>query len=779
MRTAAAGWGGGDVTRSSSPRVARVLCLVGPAVVLLIPLLFIGKALFTSRVTAPLDLQLLMEPWKSERPSELRGIRETQTPLLDCVHQYYPWRVFAKRALGAGETPLWNPHAFCGTPFAANQQSAVFYPPNLLFWLLPLGLAYDLAAYLALVLAGLFTWGLCRDLGLSRPASALAALGFVSSGYMVVWLCYMGPVNSFLWGPAGMWAALRFRRTGRLLPLVGLAFAAGMTVLGGHAQAALYALALMGSFAALLPWLDPSAEDTTRNGRALAAIACALAVGLGLALIQALPTLELALVNYRTAGEALPAHGLQLRQLNVLVAPQAHGNIAWLNELNDELGFHNYVETCGYVGLLVVWLAVLGAVFGQGRIRWHLAGCAAAALVFALEGPHQAALRALLPPLEQMSNVGRSVCVYGVVTPILAGYGLDALVRLDWTDRKIRERVLACGLVTGCLVAAALSVSWGRVGVLEERMGDPRAAAQHLGPVKTSLHCALALALAAALVTLASARLRDRRWAVAGALAVAVADALVFAGGFQPAVDARLVELTPPTLQWLREHQTDGSRILALKDPNGPPLAHLFPNLPTLAGLNDVNGYDSLYPRTAAETLRALDPETPTGVMDEERGALLDRLGVRYLVTRLDPAALGAGALAPTARPTVHENPDAWPVAYASTGSEPPQDRERASLVSTSWTINARRLTPESGDHVWLAETAYPGWKAYAGGSVAPLRHPTPTLKGAACGAGGSVDLVYEPGTYTVGAFLSLVALAGLSGAAAAALAGARKARRR
>ena len=56
-----------------------------------------------------------------------------KNPLLDPLQQYWPWRRFACRWLLRGEVPLWNPHSFSGYPFLANLQSAILYPPNLIF----------------------------------------------------------------------------------------------------------------------------------------------------------------------------------------------------------------------------------------------------------------------------------------------------------------------------------------------------------------------------------------------------------------------------------------------------------------------------------------------------------------------------------------------------------------------------------------------------------------------------------------------------------------------
>ena len=59
-------------------------------------------------------------------------------PLMyDSIGQFYPWRSYAGASISHGSIPLWNPYQFCGAPFLANSQSAVLYPGNLLFYILP------------------------------------------------------------------------------------------------------------------------------------------------------------------------------------------------------------------------------------------------------------------------------------------------------------------------------------------------------------------------------------------------------------------------------------------------------------------------------------------------------------------------------------------------------------------------------------------------------------------------------------------------------------------
>ena len=66
----------------------------------------------------------------------------------DLSTYFYPYRQYAALTLRQANLPLWNPYLFQGAPFLANQQTAVLYPPNLLYLLFSAetGLALSIAA---------------------------------------------------------------------------------------------------------------------------------------------------------------------------------------------------------------------------------------------------------------------------------------------------------------------------------------------------------------------------------------------------------------------------------------------------------------------------------------------------------------------------------------------------------------------------------------------------------------------------------------------------------
>lgn len=123
-------------------------------------------------------------------------IRDPQSPYFlgagDSWTYYGPTLHYMDNRIHDGEFPLWNPLYFCGQPHAANPQSWVFYPPNLLRSLLtfhptPLrthaGIAFMIGAHL--LLGGVGALLLARSHGLGFGGSLVAAFAFTFSGAMM------------------------------------------------------------------------------------------------------------------------------------------------------------------------------------------------------------------------------------------------------------------------------------------------------------------------------------------------------------------------------------------------------------------------------------------------------------------------------------------------------------------------------------------------------------------------------------------------------------------
>lgn len=119
----------------------------------------------------------------------------------DVIRQLYPWKYFAVESFKNFQIPLWNPYNFSGYPLMANFQSGVFYPLNLIFFVLDFNTAWTIYILLTPVLSAIFTYLYLRSLKIDKISSIFSGFVFAFSSYMVVWMEYGNVGHTLLWLP--------------------------------------------------------------------------------------------------------------------------------------------------------------------------------------------------------------------------------------------------------------------------------------------------------------------------------------------------------------------------------------------------------------------------------------------------------------------------------------------------------------------------------------------------------------------------------------------------
>src|SRR6266542_156024 len=111
----------------------RTFCLISVGAALILTAI-VYAPMFTGKIPFPADFVFDFPAFAPLAPSE--GLLP-HTNIGDLVTSFYPYRTLAARAVRSGTVPLWNPYMLSGAPFLAMAQSAVFYPANFLYYMLP------------------------------------------------------------------------------------------------------------------------------------------------------------------------------------------------------------------------------------------------------------------------------------------------------------------------------------------------------------------------------------------------------------------------------------------------------------------------------------------------------------------------------------------------------------------------------------------------------------------------------------------------------------------
>jgi hypothetical protein len=221
------------------------------------------------------------------------GLGEGKPGLLafDVYGYYYPHVLYALRSLAAGgQGLLWNPFQNCGQPFFAISETGLLYPPNLLYLVLDPSVALRAVLFTNLVIAGLGTYALGREIGVSPVGSAGAALAFVLGNAAYHLTTWMPTVQApYAWMPVAMWCCERLLNAPSLSRALVLGMALAAALLPGHPQFVLFTCQLI---ALRLLWSVVQGSPRIHVLRAVGGVALAFAVMLLLTAVQYLPALE-------------------------------------------------------------------------------------------------------------------------------------------------------------------------------------------------------------------------------------------------------------------------------------------------------------------------------------------------------------------------------------------------------------------------------------------------------------------------------------------------------
>lgn len=338
----------------------------------------------------------------------------------DGANYFYYVRQFGFHALRSGHIPQWNPHIYGGVPFFGGWQSALLYPPNLIYLVLPLNLALCLDPAISTYLTGLFGGLLARKLGLRQLSCLLAGTMLMFGGpyFSHVFAGHLTLLAAMAWTPLLMLAVEMAIDEPGVRPVLIGALALGMQILAGHPQTVLYTALMLTVYAAF------RLVRASARLQAGATLICMALLGGSLAAVQLLTGLQV-------SGEGVRARALDYAAATMYsFAPSAvFARLPPVSHRALETA-PIWWETDSFVSVAAVVLAMAGVVFGASRRRWLWVGMALLMLLLAMGGntPVYAAAYGLVPMFNKFRVPGRFLYYAAVFVALLAGTGVDALL---------------------------------------------------------------------------------------------------------------------------------------------------------------------------------------------------------------------------------------------------------------------------------------------------------------------------------------------------------------
>ncbi len=368
---------------------------------LVLPLLLFWDVTVGGQTMLPVDNLWQWAPWSANTAVT----PPPQNPLItDLIIQNYAWKQFIRENITTPTQLLWNPYLFGGAPFLAAGQHGAYYPFSLLFLILPLSQAYGWYAVSQIWLAGALLYVYGRTVGMRRSSAALAGLVYQGGGYLLVSAAVFPMISgAVVWLPLLLACidrviigSTRRAKSTWLWVMLG-AVALGTQILAGHIEFTIYTLLVMAVYALWQVvaggwWRAAGITDyrlriTDYGLRPLLYLTGMVLLGLMLGAIQLIPLYELGQANFREAAASLAevrGYAFPVRQALTLALPNFFGNPTHQEVVDvfsgqvipitqnyfgqpittTEWSTKNYVEGGIYLGILPLFLAILGVYGG-------------------------------------------------------------------------------------------------------------------------------------------------------------------------------------------------------------------------------------------------------------------------------------------------------------------------------------------------------------------------------------------------------------------------------
>ena len=693
----------------------------------------------------------------------------------DYLNQFVPWREFAVAELKKGRFPWWNPMVFCGAPFAANIQTALFYPWNLFHLIFSVERTFSLSLVFhhTAALAGmyLFLYSLYR----SRSGAVIGAVIYGWSGFLITHAHdgHLIHAGAYALIPFVLFFQTQLFRQKKFLFLFCMAAGISGMFYAGHTQIPLYMFYVILARAA---WKSYCEYQETGNFalsyphtiKTMGAIILSLMLG-------ALVLLPLAELSQNTAGRAggadysfATSDSLPLSHLITFAAPFFYGSPTAADKESKfwetQTGFH---EICGYTGIfsfLLCFLAFLPNTAENERDKKQARRETVFFFTLALGGlffslgkfnPLYPILYYGLPGWNYFRVPGRLVLLFVIGISVCSARGFSLWARYD-KDRLYETKafktitvVTAVFLLAGFLLLACKSPVLTILREIEvnrtvETMGNQsvdRLRINLLLPQKLfdirygwmlqSFGRSLLFLGGCWLALFWVRKVKSKyRWCLPAF--IVIADLFLFSSNF--------IEMKPPTgwkeafypqtslVQFLKEN-CQNSRILCLDDAIGQPgLAYhpeLRPNRLMRHGIETVRGYDPIILKSYVRFVNHLynyPADTPQGGLLffpflPESGDL-SKMNIRYIITvSALPSPCRLAWSEPSSPVKIYENPHFLPQVYW----KETQDANGIDWISETPARIELQVKTEVARHLFFSQNYYPGWECRIDGQQVPI----------------------------------------------------------
>ena len=593
-------------------------------------------------------------------------------PAPDTVNMLSSWRFLFSEAFHTyGTLPMWNNYEASGTPFLANILSAMFYPLNVLFLILPTDNVFGIKLIIDIFIAGLSTYLLARQLKLDRYSSFFSATVFMFSGIFIgrINIGHEPAIDVIALVPLLLLLFLKTLENRSIKYGILTGIVLGLQILAGYLQFAIYSAYLLIFYFIYDLFVSKEFKRKLLLSR-FSLISIVFITSLLVSAFQLLPSFEFSKysiqagqpISYELLTSDSSSYSMTPKYTIALLMPDFFGsrtdNTYWASD--------QFEESTAYLGMLPLLLIPLALLFRRDKYVIFFAIIAVVALLFSYGQytPLFKYLHKIILFLDIVRNPARFLFLFALSASMLAGFGLNYLVNLLKTgNRKHVNRIVKILLVFTVLTyfvsigfylvkdsviefaeKSLNDIIKGKLESQSDRIGnyvlDYYSANSHSIATKAynyislDINKILFILLASAIVLLSAIKFNIKPNYVAIVLILIVlSDLWIFGMKY---IDVAPISKVYPQNEVIDfivgEYKNDHFRVLGIN-------RTMEPRFATRNGIETLDGILPPNLKSYAEYITAIDGKTFTGDLSQpivrtiEYPQMLDLLNVKYVLT--------------------------------------------------------------------------------------------------------------------------------------------------
>lgn len=276
----------------------------------------------------------------------------------DIAHGYYPIKYLLSESLKQNKIQLWTINEVGGySIFADGQIGTLVFTNLLLFRFLSFPIAVNLGYVLIFFIGGLGTYLYCHEININRLSSILAAIIFSLSGFNIGQITHISLLQAASFMPLEFYFVERVIKRGKLFDILMFSIILSQQIFSGHQQMTIYSLISLIAYIFLrYIFLRPNTKlNNNKTRRNIVLIFGGIILGILMSLALLIPSFEL----FKQSGarnniDILSQYPYPTNNLLTFLNPFYFGNPAKGTYPIFGNNWGIFWENNGYVGILPI-----------------------------------------------------------------------------------------------------------------------------------------------------------------------------------------------------------------------------------------------------------------------------------------------------------------------------------------------------------------------------------------------------------------------------------------